>query len=124
MLECNSSSFWTCVAPFKQDTETITQDRTDPCPCLLNEFDEFIAALCWHSLDDNKVVSLFSLLNGIMDVLDCTHRIGGIESKMSNIQYRHLSCSVAPFSHVLVAAPLKMVFPKKGSLFCPGSLNN
>ena len=28
-----------------------------------------------------------------------------------------LNCSVAPFSLFLVAAPLKMVFPKKGSLF-------
>ena len=29
-----------------------------------------------------------------------------------------------PFFFFLVAAPLKMVFPKKGSLFLPGSLNN
>ena len=28
------------------------------------------------------------------------------------------------FLFFLVAAPLKMVFPKKGSDFCPGSLNN
>ena len=39
-------------------------------------------------------------------------------------QKQFLSSSVAPFFLFLVAAPLKVVFPEKDSLFFPGSLNN
>ena len=34
--------------------------------------------------------------------------------------HSRLSCSVAPFFHFLLDAPLKMVFPKQGSLFFQG----
>ena len=48
-----------------------------------------------------------------------TAEIAALKFAMSLLEAgRCLSCSVAPFFHLfLVAAPLKMVFPKKGSLF-------
>ena len=50
----------------------------------------------------------------------------GPQSREKQLIATNLSCSVAPCFPFFwgVAAPVEMVFPKKGSFVLPGSLNN
>ena len=55
----------------------------------------------------------------------CLARVQSNSLQQSNVaSLDQLFYSGTLFPFVFVAAPLKMVFPNKGSLFFPGSLNN
>ena len=56
-----------------------------------------------------------------------SHRLGDRQIVSGGFGLKANRCSVVqwhPFSFFLGGCPTKIVFPKKGSLFAPGSLNN